>query len=53
MAPIKYPKLEDVSMLDCKIDVKDKKSRISIETVKSEIIRFFHIDRHLIYIQIV
>ena len=53
MPPLKYQKLEDISMLDSKINVKDKSSKLSIELAKEEVIRFFHVDRHLVYIQIV
>ena len=42
-----------MSTLDSKIDVSDKKTAFSIEIAKEEIQRFFFIDRHLVYIQII
>ena len=47
------PTPDDIHMLDCAIDVKDKDMPIEIEEVKKEVIRFFYTDHHPIYIQII
>ena len=44
---------DEIDMLDCTIDIKDKDVPIEIEEVISEIKRLFYEDHHLIYIQII
>jgi len=44
---------DTVDMLDCTIDVKDKEMPIEIDECFTEFCRFFALDAHLIYIQIV
>ena len=50
-----WPKIEkaspeEIDMLDCAIDIKDKDVPIEIEEVISEIKRLFYEDHHLVYI---
>jgi hypothetical protein len=36
-------------MLDCKIDVTNKTDAITLDSVKSEFIRFYYLDHHHVY----
>ena len=46
---IHRPKIEEVDMLDCKIDVNEKEMPIEFEEVVAEHRRFYYNDHHQIY----
>jgi hypothetical protein len=44
------PSPDEIHMLDCSIDVKDKDMPLELEEVEKEVKKFFYADHHPIYI---
>ena len=50
---VRMQNFADVKMLDCTIDVEDKEMPIELEELRSELNRFYLMERHLVCVKLI